>query len=77
MKKSSLMCVALLLSACGGGGSGTMVTPAPPAPAPTPATEAFFVRVMEVAGLAPEDTEAADVSAVNASAPEDTEPLGV
>jgi hypothetical protein len=73
MKKSSLMCVALLLSACGGG-SGTMV---PPAPVTTPATEAFFVRVLGFAGLAPEDTEAADVSAVNASAPEDTEPPGV
>jgi hypothetical protein len=72
MKKLSVTCIALVLSACGGGGSGAG-TPTP-TPLPTPAAEAFYLRVLNVVGLAPEDDEAIDVSAVVASEPETTEP---
>jgi len=71
MKKLSWMCVALLLSACGGGGGSAGTNPTP---LPTPAAEAFYLRVLGFVGLAPDDTEAADVATVPVSAPEDTEP---
>lgn len=75
MKKLSITCMVLLLSACGGGGNaGTQPTPTP---LPTPATEAFYLRVLSFVGLAPEDAEAAEVADVPVSTPEDSEPPGI
>lgn len=73
MKKLSLICMVLLLSACGGGGgnAGTRPTPTPP---PTP--DAFHLRVLGFIGLAPEDAEAAEVADIPVTAPEDSDPPG-
>lgn len=76
MKKLSLICAALLLSACGGGGGSAGTRPTP-TPLPTPGAEAFYLRVLAVIRLAPEDTEAAEVADIPVSAPEDSEPPGI
>ena len=73
MKKLTPTLLALLLSACGGG----TVYVATPAPVLTPPAEPFFARVMGFVGMMPDDAEAADISAVVASAPENAEPTGI
>lgn len=78
MKKLSLICVVLLLSACGGGSSIDFgeggSTPPPPAPAPAPTVDAFYARLIGIVGNFAEDTEPGDISAIVATEPEDSEP---
>jgi hypothetical protein len=76
MKKLSLICAALLLSACGGG-SHTTTFPTPIEVTPTtPATpiDAFFTMVTQYLSPTSEDTDATPIDAVVATQPEDTEP---
>lgn len=73
MKKLSLICAALLIAGCGGGGS----TYTPPEPIPVPPAamlDAFFAAVSGVVSAAPDDTEANNLDALVATAPEDSEP---
>ena len=78
MKKLSLICVVLLLSACGGSGSKTQDFP-PPAGGgvvtpPAAMVDAFFTLVGQYLSQTGEDTDAASVEAVVLTQPEDTEP---
>lgn len=79
MKKTSLICVALLLSACGGSDYNPQAqTPAPATPPPVtppvPAQDAYFASVKGQSANMPEDSEPASIDAVVVTAPEDTEP---
>ena len=86
MKKLSIILVALMLTACGSGNHDdpfppnptppVVVTPAPtPTPTPPPATgDSFFARVLAMVMGQSETDEAIDISAIVATAPEDTEP---
>ncbi|MES2902232.1 MAG: hypothetical protein V4723_21065 [Pseudomonadota bacterium] len=79
MKKLSLICVALLLTACGGSGGGNDsnagVTPVPPTPTvPTPSVDMFYATVAGIVNLMPDDTEPGDVSNLTPTLVEDTEP---
>jgi hypothetical protein len=79
MKKLSLICVALLLSACGGGGGdggGPVATPGP-APTPSPMADEFYARLIGIVNSAPDDTEPGDVSMIVPNEPEDSEPPGL
>ena len=82
MKKLSLICTALLLSACGGGSSyNDYPTPAPvpppvvtpPAP-PAPVADAYFTSVKTAAAAMPDDAEPVSIDAAVTTMPEDTEP---
>ena len=88
MKKLSLICAMLLLSACGSGYNAYDIAqpPAPPAPptapapapAPTPPVamvDAFFTLVMSFLTPTTEDAEAREIDSVVATQPEDTEPV--
>ena len=87
MKKLSLICAALLLSACGGGSSyNDYPTPAPPTPPvvtppvvtpPVAMNDAFFAYVRNLGASAPDDAEPASVDAAVTTSPEDTEPADV
>jgi len=78
MKKLSLICVALLLSACGGSGgdngSGGGMTPEPTPTVPTPTVDMFYATVAGLVNLMPDDTEPGDISALDPAAIEDKEP---
>ena len=79
MNKLSLICLALLLSACGGGSdtykSAGMdpVAPAPPSPAAPPA-DAFYAQVEKISGNMPDNTDPDNIDKVVISQPDDTEP---
>lgn len=82
MKKLSLIAAALLLAACSSGDDsfpGTAPTPTPPTPPvttpPVAAVDAYFTQVNGIASAQPEDSEAIDIAAVVATAPEDSEPV--
>ena len=83
MKKLSLICAMLLLSACGSGSNSydIGVPPAPPgapAPAPTPPVsmiDAFFTLVTSYLNPTGEDTDATPIDSVVLTQPEDTEPV--
>lgn len=85
MKKASLICLTLLLGACGGGSSYNdypTPAPAPPPPPPVvtppaPVVDAFFTSVKGSAAAMPDDAEPVSIDAVVATAPEDTEPAEV
>lgn len=77
MKKLSLICVVLLLSACGGsdnGNAGDGGSNPVPTPTPSPMVDAFFTRVLEVVGTSPDDAEPIDVMGFAVTDPETTEP---
>lgn len=77
MKKLSLVCLVLLLSACGGGSKSYDIPP--PAgggvvtPSPTMADK-FFTLVSQFLIPTNDDTDATPVETVEATQPEDTEP---
>lgn len=77
MNKLSLICLALLLSACGGSSdthkSAGMDPVAPPPPA-APAADAFYAQVEKVSGNMPDTTDPDDIDKVVMSQPDDTEP---
>ena len=78
MKKLSLFCAALLLSACNsssnsydvGPGNGNPGTPTPP----MAMVDAFYTMVTQYLTPTGEDTDATPIDAVVATQPEDTEP---
>lgn len=79
MKKLSLICAALLLSACGGSNSGDYGVGKPPTPPgppdpPAPMVDAFYARVLALVNSSPDDTEPVDVSAGAFTEPDNTEP---
>jgi hypothetical protein len=47
-----------------------------PPPTPSPILDAFYTRINNLVGGAPEDTEPQDVSTVTITEPETTEPVG-
>lgn len=67
--------VLLALAGCGSdsGSAPPVVTP-PVVTPPVVTLDAFFKAVLGAIGMAPEDTEPADIAAVAVTAPEDTEP---
>ena len=80
MKKLSLICAILLLSACGSGkssyeappGGGGGVTPAPPAAM----IDAFYTLVTQFFNPTSEDTDATPLAdSISPTQPEDTEPV--
>ena len=82
MKKLSALCLALLLTACGGGDSsraypGPLPTPTPPtAPSPVPVVlDAFFSRVLALIGITNEEDEPVTLDDVLVTSPDDTEPV--
>jgi hypothetical protein len=71
MKKPMMMCVALLLSACGGaGGNSASLPPYTPTPTPTPTVDVFYTRVLAFVSAQSETEEPGDISAVVATEPE-------
>ena len=77
MKKLSLICAALLLSACGSGKSNYEASPPlqpPPTTPPVAAVDSFFTLVMQYLTPTSEDTDPTPIDAVVATQPEDTEP---
>lgn len=75
-KVISLIAIAVTLTACGGGSKTPGPLPLPPdVPAPAPTVDAFFTRVLAFVGGASESDDAADIAAVVATAPEDSEPV--
>ncbi len=77
MKKLSLICVVLLLSACGGsdnGNAGGGVSTPVPTPTPSPLVDGFFTQVMNVVGTTPDDAEPIFVTGFVVTEPETTEP---
>ena len=80
MKKLSAICLALLLTACGGGGSsGRGDAPFIPGPAPAPppvvVTDSFFNAVLNLIGFTNETDDPGNIDTVMATSPEDTEPV--
>lgn len=82
MKKLSALCLALLLTACGGSSSNNDTAgpgiPVPPVNPPTPApvvNDSFFSTVMELIGMAPEDADDVTVEGILLTAPDDTDPV--
>lgn len=81
MKKLSLICAALILSACGGSGGDTVsiappLTPAPAPPAPGPVGDIFFTSLSNLVSTQPDDTEPGEPG-LTPTEPEDTEPPSV
>ncbi len=79
MKKLSLLCAVLLLSACGSGSNSTSfpppLTPAPPPPPPAAVVDAFFSTVSQYFNPTGEDTDATPLAdSIVGTQPEDTEP---
>ena len=78
MKKLSLLCAVLLLSACGSGSNSVTFPPplvAPPATPPVAVIDAFYAMVTQYFNPTSEDTDATPIDAVVATQPEDTEPV--
>lgn len=74
MKTLSLIGAALLIAGCGSdGGSYTAPPPTTDVP-PVTMLDAFFTAVSKIVSAAPDDTEANDIDALVATAPEDSEP---
>ncbi len=83
MKRASLICAALLLSACGGSSYNDYPTPAPVPPPvvtppvvtpPAPVADAYFTTVKTAVAAMPDDAEPVSIDAAVATMPEDTEP---
>lgn len=80
MKKLSAICLALLLTACGGGGSsgrGDAPFIPGPAPAPSPAvvSDSFFRQVLNLIGFTNESDDPGSIDTIVTTSPEDTEPV--
>ncbi|NHZ66718.1 hypothetical protein [Massilia genomosp. 1] len=78
MKKLSLICAMLLLTACGSDThtSSPPDVPTPPPP-PGPVADAFFTTVKTTVAAMPDDSEAVAIDAIASTAPEDTEPAAL
>ncbi|NHZ38918.1 hypothetical protein [Massilia aquatica] len=76
MKKPSLICAMLLLTACGSDThtSSPPQVPTPPPPPTGPVADAFFTTVKTTVAAMPDDSEAVGIDAIASTAPEDTEP---
>jgi hypothetical protein len=76
MKKLSLICALLLLTACGSDThtSSPAEVPTPPPPPPGPVADAFYTTVKAAVAAMPDDSEAVNIDAIASSTPEDTEP---
>jgi hypothetical protein len=77
MKKLSLICAMLLLTACGSDThtSSPPDVPTPPPPPPSgPVADAFYTTVKTTVAAMPDDSEPAGIDGVASTAPEDTEP---
>lgn len=78
MKKLSILCAALILSACNSGGVSytypDAVGTTPPAP-PVSMVDAFYSTVLQYLSPTSEDTDATPIDSVVATEPEDTEPV--
>ncbi len=80
MKKLSALCLALLLTACGGssGGGDAPFVPGPtPAPPPAVVNDSFFTQVLNLIGFTNDSDDAGTIDSVVLTAPEDTEPVPV
>ena len=81
MKKLSALCLALLLTACGGssgGGDAPFIPgPTPNPPPPVAVTDSFFSQVLNLIGFTNETDDAGGIDSVVLTAPEDTEPVPV
>ena len=85
MKKLSLICAALLLSACGGSDykapTPPPMDPPPPVvvtpPPPVAAIDAFFAAVRSAIGSEMDTAEATSLDAFVSTMPDDTEPVAV
>jgi len=65
--------ILLALAACGGSGSAPPATP-PVVTPPVVTLDAFFKTVQGAVGMAPDNTEPADIATVAVTGPDDTEP---
>ncbi|CUI05413.1 hypothetical protein [Massilia antarctica] len=76
MKKLSLICALLLLTACGSDTrtSSPPEVPTPPPPPAGPVADAFYNAVKTTVAAMPDDSEAASIDTIASTAPEDTEP---
>lgn len=79
MKKLSIICAALVLTACGGsgGGNGTpepLPTQSPPIAA-NPDIDAFYARVAGFVASGNETEEPGDITAVAVTEPDNTVPV--
>jgi uncharacterized lipoprotein YmbA len=75
MKRLSLI-AAMLLAGCGSGGGDTHIPVPEPGPT-TPTIDAFFAQVKTVVAALPDESEAASIDALAATAPEDSEPISL
>jgi hypothetical protein len=75
MKKLSLLCLALLLSACGGGGSGSSDTVFTPPPPPPPVNDPYYTRVLAFVGTQSETDEPGNIDLVTVTTPESDDPV--
>lgn len=76
MQAAAAAALALSLAACGGGGGDSGASASAGAD-PAPATDSFLSRVAALIGTSSDTAEAQDIGSVQATTPDNTEPIPV